>query len=258
MAQISYVASLLQMNAGIPPADKIYDQYERYFIPSPFWRKTREGITSTARFHGMLFLRRHRLVVYHIGDGNMDWQLFAERSLFFQNYGRYDDRATGMLLICDDGIGPEVAGNIIKNTMYRRKRLLSNPGSSYYETDQPQRYSKSPIRLHDQYSRAFLTEEQHLVSTLNDILEEDKCIQYTCDQWDGTLAHGRNFWDIDIGPYRILYNYSNDLFKYLYLFQHLKDSESPSKWQWLLGIRGEYAPLVKPYESEVEVIPHVD
>ena len=131
MANTSRVAALL-WHQGIPFIENIPDKGENSFIPSPVWRKIREGITSTARFNGILFLNGKRLVVYHIGDGNMDWQTFAERSLFFQNYGKYDDRATGMLLICDNGKGPEIAQNIIRETMYYRKRLLSNLGGSYY------------------------------------------------------------------------------------------------------------------------------
>lgn len=228
------------------------EDLERYFIPSPFWRKIREGITSTARFHGMLFLGGQRLVVYHIGDGNMDWQLFAERSLFFQNYGRYDDRATGMLLICDNGIGPEIAGNIIRDTMSRRKRLLTGPGSYYYETDKPQKYSRQPIRLHDQYSRAFFTEEQDLKNTLNGILQESMRIDRLLQNLEGSVKGGKDFWDVEQYPDRHIFNPANDLFKYLYLFANLRDYPGgPVKWH--LHMPSKYAGLVETYRSSIEV-----
>jgi hypothetical protein len=58
------------------------------FVPSTCQRKIRHGILSTTRFTGMLFVGNHRLAVYDIGDGSMDRQLRAERSLFYRHYER--------------------------------------------------------------------------------------------------------------------------------------------------------------------------
>lgn len=44
------------------------------FIPSTRWRNIAPGILSTSRFAGMLVGCGHRLAVYDIGDGRMDWQ----------------------------------------------------------------------------------------------------------------------------------------------------------------------------------------
>ena len=252
LAKTSRTAALL-IQCGINLLDAIPQNGEAGFIPSPIWRKTREGITSTARFNGILFQHGKRLVVYHIGDGNMDWQTFAERSLFFQNYGKYDDRATGMLLICDDGRGPEIGQNIIRETMYRRNRFLANPGGSYYETDKPQKYAHAPIRLHDQYSRAFLTEEQDLHYTLETITLEEEIIEKYCRCLGGSVARSKDFWDIEVYPKRIIVNPANDLFKYLYLFAHLRDSTIKSNIRWELPMQKKYASLAAPYEQDIEV-----
>lgn len=252
LAQTSRVATLL-LQQNIQSIGQMPAKGENRFIPSPAWRTIREGITSTARFNGMLFLESYRLVVYHVGDGNLNWQIFGERSLSFQNYGRYDNRATGMLLICDDGMGPEIAQDIIRETMYRRKRLLSNPGGGYYETDKPQKYARSPIRLHDQYSRAFLTEEQDLGITLRAISIEEEIIEQHRLLLGGSVARSKDFWDIEAYPKRAVMNATNDLLKYLYFFAHLKDSTIESIIQWELLLSKKYALLAKPYEQDIEV-----
>jgi len=252
LARTSRVAALLWQNEipGVIQTPK----NQNAFIPSQIWRTIRQGITSTARFNGILFLGEKRLVVYHIGDGNMDWQLFAERSLFFHNYGKYDDRATGMLLICNNGVGPEIADNIIRHTMYRRKRLLSNPGGDFYETDKPQKYAKSPIRLHDQYSRAFFTEEENIASTLRYISAEDLLVQTYAQTMGGAISGSKNFWDVEDYPRRSIINQANDLFKYLYLFAHIKDSQLKSDIKWSLVIPKRYEPLIEKYRDQIWVI----
>ena len=96
------------------------------FIPSACWRKIRPGILSTTRFAGILLIEDHRLAVYDISDGALDWQMRAERSLFYHNHGDYKTRATGMLLICDDDKRVEVAHKIIRMTMWNRKQFIEN------------------------------------------------------------------------------------------------------------------------------------
>jgi len=253
LAKTSRVAALLAQR-NIYPSHAVPKDDRATFIPSQIWRTIREGITSTARFNGMLFFSGKRLVVYHIGDGNMDWQMFGERSLFFHNYGKYDDRATGMLLICDNGIGPEVAENIIRNTISRRKRLLSNPGGGFYETNKPQRYARSPIRLHDQYSRAFLTEEQDIASTLHYIKIEDSIVQEYARIFGGTVASSKCFWDTENYPKRVVLNTANDLLKYLYLFAYIKDSQLNSGIEWDMVMRKKYEPIAERYREQIWVM----
>jgi len=115
------------------------------FIPSACWRKIRTGILSTTRFAGILMLGNHRLAVYNIGNGDISWQLRAERSLFYKNYGDYETKATAMLLICDDDKRIEIARRIIRATMWQRKQLIGHEGEC--ERERPVKYSQAPIRL---------------------------------------------------------------------------------------------------------------
>ena len=93
---------------------------------SACWRNIAPGVLSTTRFVGMLLAGQERLAVYDIGDGSMEWQVRAEGSLFYTKYGSYETKATGMILICEDGKGNKAAKNIIRQTMWSRRRLLSD------------------------------------------------------------------------------------------------------------------------------------
>ncbi|WP_160664898.1 hypothetical protein, partial [Colidextribacter sp. OB.20] len=97
--EVSRMAALMEKN-GVPAVGSIPASPEPCFIPSACWRNIAPGILSTTRFAGMLVVGEHRLAVYDIGDGTMDWQVRAEGSLFYTRYGSYATKATGMLLIC--------------------------------------------------------------------------------------------------------------------------------------------------------------
>jgi hypothetical protein len=182
-----------------------------YFIPSACWRKIRSGILSTTRFTGILFLGKHRLAVYDIGDGSMEWQIRAERSLFYRNYGNYETRATGLLFICDDDKRSETAVSIIRETMWRRKQLIGT--ESAYERDRPMRYVKAPIRVAWYYEHVYLTTPELLRRSLSAIYEEDNIIkQYRGENPKCRPKEG----DYEAWPYRYFINVTTDLLKYVY------------------------------------------
>lgn len=96
------MAALMEEHS-IPAVAEVPKSPEPVFIPSACWRNIAPGILSTTRFTGMLLAGKEKLAVYDIGDGNMEWQVRAEGSLFYTRYGSYETKATGMILICEDG-----------------------------------------------------------------------------------------------------------------------------------------------------------
>ena len=141
--QVSRMAMLMEAQ-GFPSLDGLPDGAGIYFIPSACWRKIAPSILSTTRFVGMLVDCGLRLAVYDIGDGSMEWQIRAESSLFYAKYGSYETRATEMILICKNGHRDKVARNIIRQTMWNRRQLLSD---TCLERNRPTRWSRSPIKL---------------------------------------------------------------------------------------------------------------
>ena len=123
--EVSRIAALMEEH-GIPAVAEVQKTPAPVFIPSACWRNIAPGILSTTRFTGMVLAGQERLAVYDIGDGNMEWQVRAEGSLFYTKYGSYETRATGMILICQDGKRNKTARNIIRQTMWSRRRLLSD------------------------------------------------------------------------------------------------------------------------------------
>lgn len=123
--EVSRMAALMEEH-GIPAVAEVPKSPEPVFIPSACWRSIAPGILSTTRFTGMLLAGKEKLAVYDIGDGSMEWQVRAEGSLFYTKYGSYETKATGMILLCQDGKGNQTAKNIIRQTMWSRRRLLSD------------------------------------------------------------------------------------------------------------------------------------
>lgn len=118
--EVSRMAALMEKN-GIPAVGNIPASLESCFIPSACWRSIASSILSTTRFTGMLVAGKHRLAVYNIGDGAMEWQVRAEGSLFYTKYGSYETKATGMLLVCHRNARIKAARNIIRQTMWNRR-----------------------------------------------------------------------------------------------------------------------------------------
>ena len=199
----------------IPVSAKLLDTEEPYFIPSACWRNIAKGILSTTRFAGMLVAYEKNYAVYDIGDGTMEWQIKAEASLF--NY-RIDPHADGMILICKDGIRNDIAKQIIRQTMWNRKRLLK---TQYTYTDKPVAYSRARILLRVQYEHVYLTTPALLEISLERIYNEEYYIE---NGVEGGIRHDDpKFGDIEVWPRRYYLNPAFDVLKMVYFFARVKD-----------------------------------
>ncbi len=214
---VSRIATLMERN-GVPAVAEGSEAPEPRFIPSACWRKIAPGILSTTRFVGMLTAYGRRLAVYDIGDGTMEWQSRAEGSLFYTKYGSYVTKATGMLLICREDSRDKVAENIIRQTMWHRRQLLS---SGCAERNKPARWSRSPIRLRTQYEHVYLTTPGRLNKSLQTIWAEESYIEEFLE--DGTRINDPVQGDIERWPYRYFVNPACDLLKYVYFFSAAKE-----------------------------------
>lgn len=220
---VSRMAALMELN-GIPSSPepvKAYD--EPYFIPSARWCKIAPGILSTTRFVGMLMMGEHRLAVYDIGNGQMEWQIRAEGSLFYSRHSSYETRATGMLLVCTEEARVTAAQQIIRHTMWNRRQLLQE---SYDERDKPTRWSQSPIKLKAQYRHVYLTTPERLCTSLYRIAEEKTIISDICRKCNATPNHRREEGDFEAAGERTFVNPATDLLKYVYFFSRVKSSVS--------------------------------
>lgn len=189
------------------------------FIPSARWRNIAPGILSTSRFVGMLVGCGHRLAVYDIGDGHMDWQIRAENSLFYTKYGSYETRATGMLLVCQEDKREEVAENIIRQTMWSRKQLLKDHCA---ERNRPTRWSRSPIKLRVQYEHVYLTMRGRIAKSFLYIMKEENRIKGMREE-AGRWVSAPDGADIELWPRRLYFNTATDLLKYVRFFAAVKD-----------------------------------
>lgn len=189
------------------------------FIPSTCWREIRNGILSTARFTGILFYGDHRLAVYDIGDGTMEWQMKAERSLFYWRHSEYETKATGMLLICDDDKRDEVAQRIIRHTMWQRKQLIDKSCSA--ERNKPVQYSRSSIRVSPHFVHVYLTTPEQLYEDIQIINNEDYVIGAFKEDHPHCVEPKEG--DYEAWPYRCFINITTDLLKYVYFFARVKE-----------------------------------
>lgn len=189
------------------------------FIPSARWRNIAPGILSTSRFVGMLVGCGHRMAVYDIGDGRMDWQIRAENSLFYTKYGSYETRATGMLLVCQEDKREEVAENIIRQTMWSRKQLLKEHCA---ERNRPVRWSRSPIKLRAQYEHVYLTTRSRIGKSFPYIMKEENRVKGMREE-AGRWVYAPDGADIELWPRRLYFNTATDLLKYVRFFAAVKD-----------------------------------
>ena len=237
------------------------EQEEECFVPSACWRKIRNGILSTTRFAGILFIGDHRLAVYDVGDGNIEWQMKAEHSLFYRNRGDYATRATGMLLICDDDKRIEIAQRIIRTTMWHRKQLIGS--HSTQERERPVRYVKAPIRLAHYFEHVYLTTPDTLEYDLHAIFyENDEIERYR----DGNHKHNDpSLGDYEIYPMRYFINTTTDLLKYVYYFATMKNEIEtrrkvaagelflPYRVNYSIRVREEDIPILRMYPDVLDV-----
>jgi len=204
--------------AGIDSFAEMNNTDKAYFIPSARWRKIRKGILDTTRFTGILFLGEHRLAVYDIKNGCMDWQLRAEKSLFYKEHDDCETRATGILFICDDDKRIKIAQEIIKLTMWNRKQLINSNNSS--ERDRPVKYVHAPMRLTRQYEHTYLTTPSMLKASIKEIAEEKDFINECRGNSPKCLEPKDG--DYEEWPYRYFVNTTTDLLKYIYFFAAAK------------------------------------
>lgn len=215
--EVSRMAALMERN-GVPAAGEIQETAMPYFIPSACWRRITPGILSTTRFTGMLICGEERLAVYDIGDGRMEWQGRAEGSLFHPRYGTYEVEATGMLLVCRDGLRNSIAEQIIRYTMWQRRQLLRDRRPS--QRERPVRWSRAPIRLRKLYGRVYLTTPTQFRRDLNHILYLPHEIE--ARRGEGVLLHDPAQGDYERDSYRGFVCYATDLLKYVYFFSAVR------------------------------------
>ena len=215
-AQVSRMAMRME-EIGIPCCGERQENMDRYFIPSACWRRIAPGILSTTRFVGMLIMGKQRYAVYDIGNGQMDWQIRAESSLFYYKYGNHETRAHGMILVCEDGKRNKIAENIIRQTMWNRKQLLRD---DYTERTKPTLWSSSPIRLRAQYMHVYLSTQRELRESLRLIRFEKDIIAK--DSKGSTALNDPSQGDYEIARTRCFANPASDLLKYVYFFSAVK------------------------------------
>jgi len=252
---VSRMAALME-RIEVPAVAKPFNTGMVCFVPSACWRNIAPGILSTTRFAGMLVDGTHRLAVYDIGDGQMDWQVRAEGSLFYTKYGRYETKATGMILVCDTGKRNEIAKNIIRQTMWNRRQLLSD---TCVERNRPTRWSRSPIKLRAQYEHVYLTTPDSLGADLNLMLSEEKQIYLQCR--DSCKLSNPAQGDYEQWPYRFFANPSTDLLKFVYFFSAAKslsqsltnELPSPPEVRYALCFRPQDKAILRMYPDVLEL-----
>lgn len=253
--EVSRMAALMEEH-GIPAVVEVPNSPEPVFIPSPCWRNIAPGILSTTRFDGMLLSGEERLAVYDIGDGSMEWQIRAEGSLFYTKYGSYETKATGMILICKDGKRDKVARNIIRQTMWNRRQLLSD---SCLERNKPARWSRSPIKLRAQYEHVYLTTPGDLQEDLEKILAAEEDIAYQCEDHPKLSNPAQG--DYEDWPCRYFLFPATDLLKYVYFFsagkslmkQLADDSTPPSQIRYGIIYHPQDIPILQMYPEVVKM-----
>lgn len=254
--EVSRMAALMERH-GIYCTDQLPTENKKFcFIPSACWREIASGVLSTTRFTGMLIAGERRLAIYDIGDGKMEWQVRAEGSLFYTKYGRYETRATGMLLMCQKEAKIKAARNIIRQTMWHRRQLLAG---SCAERSKPTRWSRSPIKLKAEYRHAYLTTPEELEEDLTAIFGEEeqirrqRCEAHKCSD----PAQG----DYEDWPYRYFVNPATDLLKYVYYFaaakslNHILETrpEIAMPLRYALCVREKDYPILRMYPDTLEL-----
>ena len=165
----------------------------------------------------MLLAYGKKYAVYDIGDGSVEWQVRAESSLFYTRYGRYETKADGMILVCDNDKKRKIAENIIRHTMWNRKSLLN---ANYTERNKPVRYSRSPIKLRTQYEHVYITTPNELKHDLIKIYDEDRIIRNIAG--DNTRMIDPKQGDFEDWPKRFYVSPAFDLLKLVYFFSAVK------------------------------------
>ena len=225
----SYICALFFYN-DIFPSSEISEVNKKYFIPSCYWRKIRTSILSTTRFVGMLIYNDLKLAVYLIDSADMEWQLYAEGSLFFRTYGSWATEADGMLMICPENAA-DIAKRIIQRTMWQRKNLIKGPYG--YENDKPVRYAKSPIRIKSTYKMVLFTDTVDLKKTLERISNIHKIKLNILKQMGGEFKEFQTC-EIVRKNDSVCINPQNDLLKFIELYIDCK-IQSNEKYKLIMN-----------------------
>ena len=253
--EVSRMAVLMEEH-GILAVAEVPESRQPVFIPSACWRNIAPGILSTTRFTGMVLAGKEKLAVYDIGDGSMEWQVRAEGSLFYTRYGSYETKATGMILICEDGKRNKTAKNIIRQTMWSRRQLLSD---ICLERNKPTCWSRSPIKLRAQYEHVYFTTPRWFQIDIQAILGSESEV---CDRSKNeTRSHDPAQGDYEKWPYRFFVNPATDLLKYVYFFSAVKelkkllesDVPAPPEVRYAICYRKRDRPILRMYPDVVEL-----
>ena len=145
--------------------------------------------------------------------------LLRHLARFHPRYGSYAVQATGMLLICRDGLRNSVAEQIIRYTMWQRRQLLRDRLPA--QRERPVRWSRAPIRLRKLYGRVYLTTPSRFRQDLDRILAVPGEIRARCGD-DGVPLHDPAQGDYERGNYRGFVCYAADLLKYVYFFSAVR------------------------------------
>jgi hypothetical protein len=180
----------------------------------------------------------------------MEWQLRAERSLFYSRFGEeIETTATGMLFICDDDKRIDIAKRIIRETMWRRKQLIEY--ESYYERERPVKYSKSPIRVAWHNERVYLTTPKLLERFFRNLDDEEYEIWAMCGNQERCNPLSKA--DYESSSRRYFVNLTTDLLKYVNFFIETKES---GEIKYTIIAPKEDMPIIEMYPEiikEVEI-----
>ena len=250
--EVSRMAALMEEH-GIPAVAEVPKSQKPVFIPSACWRSIAPGVLSTTRFTGMLLVGKEKLAVYDIKDGSMEWQVRAEGSLLYTKYGSYETKATGMILVCQDGKRNKTAKNIIRQTMWSRRRLLSDV---CLERNKPTCWSRSPIKLRAQYEQVYLTTPKWFGTDIKAILSSEEVQNRSKD---GTRLHDSAQGDYEKWPYRFFVDPATDLLKYVYFFSAVKELHrllesgmlSPPQVRYAVCYRRQDRPILRMYPDVI-------
>ena len=249
------MAALMEEH-GVTVAAKPLKEDKACFIPSACWRNIAPGILSTTRFVGMLLGKGEQLAVYDIGDGHIEWQVRAEGSLFYTKYGSYETKATGMILVCQTDKRDEIAKNIIRQTMWSRRQLLTD---SCVERNRPTRWTSSPIKLRAQYEHVYLTTPGSFDQDMPKILSSETDI--SCQREGSPKPQDPAQGDYEQWPYRFFANPATDLLKYVYFFSAGKsllkllddDLLSPPEVRYVICCRQKDFPILRMYPDVINL-----
>lgn len=255
VTEVSRMAALMEKN-GILVAAKPSQEDKVCFIPSACWRNIAPGILSTTRFVGMLIGEGQKLAVYDIGDGRIEWQVRAEGSLFYTKYGSYEAKASGMILVCQTDKRNEIAKNIIRQTMWSRRQLLSD---SCVERNRPTRWSNSPIKLRAQYEHVYLTTQDSFGHDMKEILSSE--LHIGCQRGNSPKLSDPAQGDYEQWPYRFFANPATDLLKYVYFFSAGKsllrlladDLLAPPEVRYAICYRHKDIPILRMYPDVINM-----